>query len=218
MPRLHGRLRRERARHDVLMLIDLPQPELYWRKADRTGDSPTMNQSRRHRSDSVIAHVAAFDRVRRKIEPPEPLPQSLVPIWREIIEGRAAFEWSSIDLRLAHSLTIAMGALREEERKLLREPALKRGQRGITPNPRLEVVERLTRRILQLQARLTLTARSNDYKAGQLARQRELERDAAQATAIPVNPFLASSDRVALPEANPVDDGGDQWRAFLPAE
>ena len=48
-----------------------------------------------------------------------------------------------------------------------------------------------------------MTARSNGYKAGQLARQRELERD-ARATANPVN-FLASSNRMALPEADRVE-------------
>ena len=53
--------------------------------------------------------------------PPEPLPLALLPIWQEVIEMRASFEWSSLDLRLAVSLVRALGDLASQERQLSRE-------------------------------------------------------------------------------------------------
>src|SRR5262245_22930740 len=100
-----------------------------------------MSQIRRIRSDGTAGHLNAFERAQLKIEPPVPLSEPLMVLWREIIEGRAAFEWSKIDLRLAVTLVRAMADLDAEQRMLAKEPKVKRTPHGPVANPRLAVVK-----------------------------------------------------------------------------
>src|SRR4051794_15094633 len=109
-----------------------------------------MTRPRRQRSDSLAAATAAFQAVKRPIEPPEPVPDGLRPLWTEIAEMRASHEWTPLDLRLAVSLVLALGALQEQQAALVSEKLLRKTRHGVAPNPRLELVERLQRRVLTL--------------------------------------------------------------------
>ena len=172
-----------------------------------------MTQHPRQRSDSVSAEVAAYQAVTRPIDPPEPLPKALLPIWKEVTEMRAAAEWSALDLRLAHSLVIALGDLRSQEKMLSREAKVNVTPHGLVANPRLAVVERLSSRILKLQMRLLLSPRANGYRADRTEHQRRIERE-ARARVDPIGAFLdAGGEPMELllgPMNWPIDDPRSQ--------
>ena len=133
------------------------------------------------RSDSVSATMAAHVAVREpRLEPPRPLPERMMPLWRAVIESRARHEWQRLDLHLAAELVRLVDDLDEQGSALRREGLMRPSRRGsgTTPNPRLEVVAQLQRRVLQLQARLCLTPKAFGFKADRVANARELERDA----------------------------------------
>ena len=136
-----------------------------------------MTMHRRQRSDSIAASVAAYDATRTPIEPPEPLPAELMGLWRETAEMRAVHEWSPMDLRLAVMLVRALGDLESEQKKLVREPKLRKGLHGLVPNPRMGIVERLSALVLKLQTRLLLTSLANGLKTDRVAKQRALEKE-----------------------------------------
>ena len=88
-----------------------------------------------------------------------------MPLWQAVIESRARHEWQRLHLHLAAELVRLVDDLDEQAAALtarLMRPS-RRGP-GTTPNPRLEVVAQLQRRVLQLQARLCLTPKAFGFK------------------------------------------------------
>ena len=167
-----------------------------------TGRFPPMTHHPRQRSDSIAASVAAQQAIRTSMAPPEPLPNTLLPIWQEVVEMRASFEWSSLDLRLAVSLVRALGDLASQERQLSREAKVQQTPHGPVVNPRFAIIDRLSARILKLQTRLLLTPRAAGLKADRTEHQRRVERE-ARARVDPIGAYL--------------DNGGDAMSLLLGA-
>ena len=167
-----------------------------------------MTRPRRQRSDSIAAAVAAHQVATQHIDPPEPLPAKLMPIWHEIIGMRASGEWLALDLRLAVTLVRTLGSLEDESRTLSGEKLLKRTRHGLAPNPRLEIIAGLQRRVLALQSRLLLDPRASGFRSDRVAHQRQLERE-ARAKADPIGAYLAEGGdpmELLLGMSWPVDD------------
>jgi hypothetical protein len=162
-----------------------------------------MTRPRRQRSDSVAASIDAHQVVRMPIEPPEPIPERCRPLWDDIVVMRSSFEWTPLDLHLLVALVLALAGLEEQQSALSRENLLRRTKHGLAPNPRLELVERLQRRVLALQSRLLLDPRAFGHRSDRTAAARKLEHDARQTVSL-ADEFRPSRRFLAGPDDDPI--------------
>jgi hypothetical protein len=163
-------------------------------------ERPAVTKPRKARADSIEAEIEAFRTATSMIEPPVRLPKRLLAFWHDIMCERAIGEWSVSDLRLAVEYIHALDGLDREGRRLRAEGAIYEGPQGRTPNPRARVVADLRSAALRLQARLGLSFAGRGLRKGDVAHQRDLERE-VRARTDPVRAYL--------------DAGGDPTELFL---
>lgn len=99
--------------------------------------------------------------------------------WSAIVRARARDEWNENDLQVAAQLAKCRRAIHEEEKSLKAEGRVIENQRG-TPimNPRVTVIEQLSRRQMALMRTIQCTAVQTAGRGNELAGRRKAERDA----------------------------------------
>jgi hypothetical protein len=123
------------------------------------------------------------------LPPPYPLDAKHKAIWNDILTRRARDEWHPVDLRFAWQLTNLLIRLKEQETLLEKEELLVNTEKGCVPNPRLAIVERLTRQTVTLSRYLRIHPASDGRDPTMVRGGREAEQKA----------------RAALPAPSPAD-------------
>lgn len=154
-----------------------------------------MPRARRLKMDTAAGAVAAMQNAIAGIFAP-PAEAELEPAdmvyWAAIVRARARDEWTENDLQVAAQLARCRRQIQEEEKLLKAEGRVIENQRG-TPimNPRVTVIEQLSRRQMALMRSIQCTATATaGYSAHNVGRRRAA-REAEAAATIEADDLLA---------------------------
>jgi len=153
---------------------------------------------RRPRSDSTKAIIGAMEAAATPL-PPIPTHVKLrdcdLPFWDAIVRARMREEWDQVTLVVAAQLARCQYDIEAESLMLSMESSVIRNDKG-TPvaNPRVSVLEQLSRRQMALMRSLQLvgTGTGTGQRTPDLAKGRKLQRQAEQARGEVDDGLLAS--------------------------
>lgn len=131
--------------------------------------------ARRQRSDSVTAAVAVAQRSAAPVSPPAyvPLDDGDMPFFASVIDEFPRSEWTAHQLELAAMLARTMADMAREQSLLRTEGGVAFSEKG-TPvvNPRKAIVQMHAGTILAMRRSLSLNARQQGQKPGEVAKRR----------------------------------------------
>lgn len=142
---------------------------------------PIAKKPRRQRSDSAAAMIAAM--VNAAKDYPEPPPEVIVrkdavEYWYKIMPARALSDWHDTDLLAAAKLALTMADFFREDTMARNEGFVIVDYLGkVTRNPRFDVAEQLSKRIMALMRTLRIGGLASG-KIGPIASARDVERSA----------------------------------------
>ncbi len=127
---------------------------------------------------SIEGQVQTYANALTKIEPPGPLCDLGQVVWDEIMGARAKDEWHGIQPRIAYELTLTLVDLARERRTLAEEPSMFHVKGKPVVNPRIDLVEKLMRRVVLLQRQLRIHPAAEGTEPGLVVPKRNAEREA----------------------------------------
>ncbi|SUO95245.1 hypothetical protein [Suttonella ornithocola] len=137
--------------------------------------------TRRKRSDSTAATVAAFAGASMAIEPPKPLTNQELFYWHDITRARAREDWTAIDLAHAWNLSKLLAYIEQSHTDIAAQGLTLINERG-TPvdNPAISRLEKLSRLALSYSTKLHIHAEATVGKSEDSAKRATKQRKAGQ--------------------------------------
>lgn len=137
--------------------------------------------TRKKRSDSAAAAIAAFQGAATQIEPPKPLNEAELVYWRDITRARAREDWTEIDLLHAWNLAKQMHYIDESHKEIAEQGmSVENGRGTMVDNPAFSRLEKLTRLVLSLSTKLHIHAEATVGKSEDSAKRATKQRQAGQ--------------------------------------
>lgn len=124
---------------------------------------------KKQRTDTVAGAVTTMAGALGEIQPPEHvnIPEGAMPFWKSITKARAADRWNDADLESAGELARTKYNIERLNLEVVAEGDVIENQRG-TPivNPKHNLLETLTRRMVSLSRLLQVHAEATQGKSG----------------------------------------------------
>lgn len=145
-----------------------------------------VKRPRRARSDSVSNDLSAFATAAGLIEPPPTvkLRDGERPFWDLLMRARARDEWSEVDFQHAANFAACMADIERIKHDLKKEGDTVANTRGtLIVNPKHQLLETLTRRMVYLTRLLQLQASVLQGNLGEMSARRAVETEARKTAA-----------------------------------
>lgn len=140
--------------------------------------------ARRQRTDTVKGAVSAMAGAMTEIQVPDHVnvPESAMKFWRSITKARAADRWTDPDLEVAAELARTKASIERLNDELADEGDVIKNERG-TPivNPKHNLLETLTRRMVALSRMLQVHAEATQGKSRDQVKANRAQAEAAKA-------------------------------------
>jgi hypothetical protein len=140
--------------------------------------------ARRQRTDTVKGAVSAMAGALSEIAVPEhvDVPEGAMKFWRSITKARAADRWTDADLEVAAELARTKANIERLNGEIVSEGDIIVNERG-TPivNPKHNLIETLTRRMVALSRMLQVHAEATQGKSRDQVKANQAQADAGKA-------------------------------------
>lgn len=140
--------------------------------------------TKRQRTDTVKGAVSAMSGAVNTIEVPEhvTVPDAALKFWRSITKARAADRWNDSDLEVAAELARTKANIERLNLEVEEEGDVIKNDRG-TPivNPKHNLLETLTRRMVALSRALQIHAEATQGKSRDQVKSNKAQSEAANA-------------------------------------
>lgn len=140
--------------------------------------------TKRQRTDTVKGAVSSMAGALTEIEVPKHVnvPDDAICFWHSITKARAADRWNDTDLEIAAELARTKASIERLNKEIESEGDVIKNDRG-TPivNPKHNLIETLTRRVVALSRMLQVHAEATQGKSRDQVKANKAQSDAAKA-------------------------------------
>ena len=136
---------------------------------------------KKQRTDSAAGALATMAGALGEIEPPEHVnvPEGARPFWKSITSARAADRWNDADLESAGELARTKWNIERLNIEIAKEGDTILNQKGtMIVNPKHNLLETLTRRMVALSRMLQVHAEATQGKSGKQVKANKAQADA----------------------------------------
>lgn len=153
---------------------------------------------KRNRIDTAQSAVTIMKNAGKDIEPPNhvDVPDEAKPFWYSITRARAAERWTDTDLEVAAELARAKANIERLNVEIRVEGDIVKNDRGTQiPNPKHNLLETLTRRVVALSRMLQVHAEATQGKS-----RDQVKANKAQQTSRQIVQSVAEDDLISQPK------------------
>ena len=140
--------------------------------------------TRKQRTDTVKGAVIAMAGAVSQIEVPDHVnvPPDAMPFWRSIMKARSADRWNDTDMEVAAELARTKASIERLNLEIAEEGDIVKNDRG-TPivNPKHNLLETCTRRVVALSRMLQVHAEATQGKSRDQVKGNRAQAEAAKA-------------------------------------
>lgn len=124
--------------------------------------------AKRHPANSITGQITAMENAHKDIKIPShvSVPDDAYPFWASITRARAAERWTDADLEIAAELARSKANIERLNKEITDEGDVVRNDRGTQiPNPKHNLLETLTRRVVALSRMIQVHAEATQGKS-----------------------------------------------------